>query len=284
MQILAKPLLEKLRPELEDACRKFESRAGRKAHLTVILIGNVPASQTYVAEKERRALLLGFSANTIRLPDSTTPESVKKLVSDLNKDPLIDGILIQRPLPPQFDESAVLQWVTPEKDVDVFHPLSVGLMQLGLESFLPCTPAGIMELLRFYKIPLSGKLACVIGRSQIVGKPIAQLLLRENATVIQAHSKTENLAELTRQCDIIISAIGRSKFLGPDHIKKGACVIDVGINRDANGKVVGDVDYELVAPICSAITPVPGGVGPMTIQMLFQNTLTAARLRFDLGL
>lgn len=284
MDLLAQPLLEQMRPALLTRCSQFEKRVGRKPHLSVILVGDDPASHTYVGEKARRAGLLGFSAKTHLFDKSVSSEFVKKLISELNNDRAVDGILVQRPLPPQFNESEVLQWVAPEKDVDVFHPLSVGLMQLGLEHFLPCTPAGIMRLLDFYQVPLSGKVACVIGRSQIVGKPIAQLLLRRDATVIQAHSKTADLSALTKKSDIIVAAIGKPNFITKSHIKEGAWLIDVGINRSSKGpgeksKLVGDIDYASVVNYCSGITPVPGGVGPMTIQMLFENTLKAAFLR-----
>ena len=245
--------------------------------LAVIIVGTDPASQVYVGSKERTCIELGMYSEKYELPESTTNEELLALVEKLNKDDKIHGILCQLPLPRHLDEKAVIDAIVPEKDVDAFHVQNVGKIMIGDYDFLPCTPAGIMEMLKYSNIDPQGKHCVVIGRSNIVGKPMAMLMLHANATVTICHSKTQNLKELCRQADILVAAVGRAKFVTADMVKDGAVVIDVGMNRDENGKLCGDVDYQNVEPLCSAITPVPGGVGPMTITMLMQNTLTSAK-------
>ncbi len=253
--------------------------------LTVILVGNDPASKVYVSRKEKTSKKLGMDSETIYLPEETTEQELLDLISRLNEDPQVHGILVQLPLPKHIDEQKVILHIHPDKDVDCFHPRNVGLLVSGNPYVLPCTPAGIVEILKYYKIEVQGKHAVVIGRSNIVGKPMANLLLQKNewanATVTVVHSRTKDLAEHTRRADILIAAMGRPKFVAADMIKEGAVVIDVGINRVAadNEKgyaLVGDVDYERALPRVASITPVPGGVGPMTIAMLMMNTLTVA--------
>lgn len=245
--------------------------------LAVIIVGTDPASQVYVGSKERTCIELGMYSEKYELPESTTNEELLALVEKLNKDDKIHGILCQLPLPRHLDEKAVIDAIVPEKDVDAFHVQNVGKIMIGDYDFLPCTPAGIMEMLKYSNIDPQGKHCVVIGRSNIVGKPMAMLMLHANATVTICHSKTQNLKELCREADILVAAVGRAKFVTADMVKDGAVVIDVGMNRDENGKLCGDVDYQNVEPLCSAITPVPGGVGPMTIAMLMQNTLTSAK-------
>ncbi len=245
--------------------------------LAVIIVGNDPASLVYVGSKERTCIELGMYSEKYELPESTTNEELLALIERLNKDNKIHGILCQLPLPKHLDEAKVIDAISPEKDVDAFHVQNVGKIMLGDYDFLPCTPAGIMEMLRYENIDPTGKHCVVIGRSNIVGKPMAMLLLHANATVTVCHSKTQNLKEICREADILVASVGKAKFVTADMVKPGAIVIDVGINRNADGKLSGDVDYENVEPLCSAITPVPGGVGPMTIAMLMQNTLTSAK-------
>lgn len=245
--------------------------------LAVIIVGTDPASQVYVGSKERTCIELGMYSEKYELPESTTNEELLALVERLNKDDKIHGILCQLPLPRHLDEKAVIDAIDPAKDVDAFHVQNVGKIMIGDYDFLPCTPAGIMEMLKFSNIDPQGKHCVVIGRSNIVGKPMAMLMLHANATVTICHSKTQNLKEICREADILVAAVGRAKFVTADMVKEGAVVIDVGMNRDENGKLCGDVDYQNVEPLCSAITPVPGGVGPMTIAMLMQNTLTSAK-------
>ena len=245
--------------------------------LAVIIVGTDPASQVYVGSKERTCIELGMYSEKYELPESTTNEELLALVERLNKDDKIHGILCQLPLPRHLDEKAVIDAIDPKKDVDAFHVQNVGKIMIGDYDFLPCTPAGIMEMLKFSNIDPQGKHCVVIGRSNIVGKPMAMLMLHANATVTICHSKTQNLKEICREADILVAAVGRAKFVTADMVKEGAVVIDVGMYRDENGKLCGDVDYQNVEPLCSAITPVPGGVGPMTIAMLMQNTLTSAK-------
>ena len=245
--------------------------------LAVIIVGTDPASQVYVGSKERTCIELGMYSEKYELPESTTNEELLALVQRLNKDDKIHGILCQLPLPRHLDEKAVIDAIDPTKDVDAFHVQNVGKIMIGDYDFLPCTPAGIMEMLKFSNIDPTGKHCVVIGRSNIVGKPMAMLMLHANATVTVCHSKTQNLKEICREADILVAAVGRAKFVTADMVKERAVVIDVGMNRDENGKLCGDVDYQNVEPLCSAITPVPGGVGPMTIAMLMQNTLTSAK-------
>lgn len=244
--------------------------------LAVILVGEDPASKVYVGSKERACEELGFYSEKYTLPENTTQEELLALVDELNAKKEINGILCQLPLPAHLDKKEVIDRIVPEKDVDAFHPENVGKIMIGDFDFLPCTPAGIMEMLRYSEIEIEGKNAVVIGRSDIVGKPMSMLMLHKNATVTVCHSKTRNLKEICRTADILIVAIGRAKFVTADMVKDGAVVIDVGMNR-VDGKLCGDVDFENVKDKCSAITPVPGGVGPMTIATLMQNTLTAAK-------
>lgn len=247
--------------------------------LAVIIVGDDPASRVYVNNKKKACADVGFYSEEHALPAETTQEELVALVKQLNERKDINGILCQLPLPKGLDDKAVINAIAPEKDVDAFHPSNVGRIMLGEYSFLPCTPAGVMELLHAANVEISGKECVVIGRSNIVGKPMGMLLLHENGTVTICHSRTKELAEVTRRADVLVAAVGKAKFVTADMVKPGAAVIDVGMNRDENGKLCGDVDYEAVAPICSAITPVPGGVGPMTIAMLMRNTLTAAKVQ-----
>ena len=258
--------------------------ANRKAEglpvpgLAVIIVGNDPASQVYVRNKEKACLEVGFHSELIRLSEETEEATLLSVIDRLNGDPAIHGILVQLPLPKHLSAKTVIAHIDPKKDVDAFHTVNVGKIMLGEDGFSPCTPAGIMTLLSAYGIDPDGKSCVVVGRSNIVGKPMAMLLLHQNATVTIAHSHTKDLAAVTRTADILVVAIGKAKFITEDMVKDGACVIDVGMNRDENGKLCGDVDFERVAPKTSYITPVPGGVGPMTITTLLENTLKAARL------
>ncbi len=245
--------------------------------LAVIIVGSDPASQVYVASKERACTELGMYSEKYELPENTTQEELLALVETLNSKKEIHGILCQLPLPRHLDEKTVINAINPAKDVDAFHPQNVGKIMIGDYDFLPCTPAGIMEMLKYSDIETAGKHCVVIGRSNIVGKPMAMLMLHANSTVTICHSKTVNLKEICKQADILIAAVGRAKFVTADMVKPGAVVIDVGMNRPEGGKLCGDVDFVEVSKIASAITPVPGGVGPMTIAMLMQNTLTAAK-------
>ena len=245
--------------------------------LAVIIVGEDPASKIYVASKEKACADIGFYSEKYALPESVTQDELLNLIKKLNNDDRINGILCQLPLPPHLDEKAVINAIDPQKDVDAFHSQNVGKIMIGEYDFLPCTPAGVMELLSAYNIEITGKKCVVIGRSNIVGKPMAMLLLHKNGTVTICHSKTVNLPEICRSADILVAAVGKAKFVTADMVKDGAVVIDVGMNRPEGGKLCGDVDFENVAEKSSYITPVPGGVGPMTIAMLMQNTLTAAK-------
>lgn len=245
--------------------------------LAVILVGEDPASQTYVRNKQKACEEVGFHGEQINLPATTTQEELLAVVEALNARADIHGILCQLPLPRGLDDSLVIAAIDPKKDVDAFHAENVGHIMIGDQQFLPCTPAGVMELIHRSDIAVEGKHCVVIGRSNIVGKPMAMLLLQENGTVTICHSRTQNLAEVCRQADILVAAVGRAKFVTAAMVKPGATVIDVGINRDENGKLCGDVDFAAVEPVAGAITPVPGGVGPMTIALLMKNTLTAAK-------
>lgn len=278
LKLSAKPVAEKIQSELSKKVQVFTKQHHRSPQLAVILVGDDPASVIYTRKKGEAASNLGMRHQTLLLPVSTTPSEVKKLVAQLNQDPDVDGILIQRPLPPSFIEEEVLYWIDPRKDVDAFHPDNAGRLFLGLPTFLPCTPAGVMELLKHYQIDPARKLACVVGRSSIVGKPMAALLLNADATVLHCHSKTPDLKRITRMADILVVAVGKPGFIDSSFVAPRAVVIDVGIHKNAEGKTVGDVVYEDVAPVASAITPVPGGVGPMTIAILMQNTFRAASL------
>lgn len=252
-------------------------RLPRKAGLAVILVGDDPASRVYVSGKEKDCAECGIQSFEHKLPVETSRKELLALIGKLNNDPLVDGILCQLPLPKGLDEEAVINAIVPDKDVDCFHPFNVGRMVIGEPVFLPCTPSGVMEMLKEYEIPIRGKRCVVLGRSNIVGKPMSMLLTQADGTVTTCHSRTENLAEITRQADILVSAIGKTRFVTADMVKEGAVVIDVAMNRDENGKLCGDVDYAAVEPKASYITPVPGGVGPMTRAMLMENILTAAK-------
>ncbi len=247
--------------------------------LAVIIVGDDPASQVYVRNKEKACAEVGFYSEKFALPANTTQEELNCLVKELNGREEINGILCQLPLPSHLDDKEVINLIDPVKDVDAFHPVNVGAIMIGDYHFLPCTPAGVMELIHATGVEIEGKKAVVVGRSNIVGKPMAMLLLHANATVEITHSKTKNLSDITKEADILVAAIGKAKFITADMVKEGAVVIDVGMNRDENAKLCGDVDFESVKDKCSYITPVPGGVGPMTISMLMENTLTAAKLQ-----
>ncbi len=250
---------------------------GVSVGLAVILVGNDSASRVYVNNKKKACETCGIQSFEYALPAETTEEELLALIQKLNADPAVNGILCQLPVPRHIDDKAVIAAIAPEKDVDAFHTANVGHIMIGDYTFLPCTPAGVMELLHSADISPDGKRCVVIGRSNIVGKPMAMLLLHENGTVTVCHSRTKDLAAICREADILVAAVGRAKFVTADMVKPGAAVIDVGMNRDENGKLCGDVDYDAVEPIAGYITPVPGGVGPMTIAMLMQNTLTAAK-------
>ncbi len=245
--------------------------------LAVIIVGEDPASKVYVANKEKACEQMGFASWKYALPEETTEEELLELVKKLNDDPAVNGILCQLPLPAHLNEELIINTIIPEKDVDAFHPHNVGKIMIGNYDFLPCTPAGVMEMLRYENIDITGKECVVIGRSNIVGKPMSMLLLHKNGTVTVCHSRTKNLKEVCQRADILVAAVGRANFVTADMVKEGAVVIDVGINRLDNGKLCGDVNFAEVEPKASYITPVPGGVGPMTIATLMKNTLTAAK-------
>ncbi len=271
-----KALAAKMQGKLAEKTAQLKEEKGIVPGLVVILVGEDPASQVYVRNKERSALAAGFKSQVVRLAESTTEEELLALIETYNQDADWHGILVQLPLPAHIDEEKVLFAISPEKDVDGFHPTNMGKLWSGHAVMVPSTPAGIMEMFKEYQVDLAGKNAVVIGRSNIVGKPMAQLLMDAHATVTIAHSRTKNLAELARQADILVVAIGRGHFVTKEFVKEGAVVIDVGMNRDENGKLIGDVKFDEVAPVASLITPVPGGVGPMTITMLMEQTYEAA--------
>ena len=268
----AAKIRERLRTQIDQL-----RESGYQPGLAVVIVGDDPASQVYVRNKEKACKEVGIAAQTFALPKETTQQELMALIDTLNARSDVHGILVQLPLPRHLDEHQVINAILPEKDVDAFHPVNVGKIMIGDFDYVPCTPAGVMALLEEAQIDVSGKRAVVIGRSNIVGKPQSMLLLHENATVTICHSKTQHLEEITRQADIIVVAIGKAHFLRGDMVKDGVVVIDVGMNRLENGKLAGDVDFDTVAPKASYITPVPGGVGPMTITMLLQNTVTACR-------
>ncbi len=246
--------------------------------LAVVIVGDDPASKIYVRNKHKACEEVGFYSEEIALPEKTSQKELLAVIDKLNKRFDIDGILVQLPLPKHLNEKAVIGAISPKKDVDCFSPFNVGRVMIGDYRFLPCTPAGVMELIKSTGVEITGKKCVVIGRSNIVGKPMAMMLLNESGTVTVCHSKTENLAEITSQADILVSAVGKANFVTADMIKEGAVVIDVGMNRNEEGKLCGDVDFEAAEPKAGWITPVPGGVGPMTIAMLMKNTLTAAKI------
>lgn len=266
-----------IKDELKEKVAEYKKQ-GVKITLAVVKVGNDPASAVYVRNKEKACEYVGITSRTLALSEETTEEELLKVVKELNEDKAVNGILVQLPLPKHIDESKVLLAIDSNKDVDGFHPVNVGKMVIGEETFLPCTPAGIIEMLKRTDIEISGKECVVIGRSNIVGKPMSMLMLKENATVTIAHSRTKDLKEVTKRADILIAAIGKAKFVTADYVKEGAVIIDVGMDRDENGKLCGDVDFDSVSQVASAITPVPGGVGPMTVTMLLVNCLRSVEL------
>ncbi|HGA1494496.1 TPA: bifunctional methylenetetrahydrofolate dehydrogenase/methenyltetrahydrofolate cyclohydrolase [Streptococcus suis] len=270
-----KALAAKMQTALAEKTAQLKAEKGLVPGLVVILVGEDPASQVYVRNKESSALAAGFQSEVVRVPDTISEAELLELIAGYNQDDAWHGILVQLPLPAHISEEKVLLAIDPNKDVDGFHPTNMGKFWSGHPVMIPSTPAGIMEMFKEYQIDLEGKSALVIGRSNIVGKPMAQLLLDANATVTIAHSRTKNLPELARQADILVVAIGRGHFVTKEFVKPGAVVIDVGMNRDENGKLIGDVKYDEVAELASFITPVPGGVGPMTITMLMEQTYEA---------
>lgn len=269
---LSEELKQKMKIEVDELKEK-----GLTPHLTVILVGDNPASKSYVKGKEKACAVTGISSNLIELPENISQDELLQIIDEQNNDDSVHGILVQLPLPDQMDEQKIIHAISPAKDVDGFHPINVGKMMAGEDTFIPCTPYGILTMLRSKDISLEGKHAVIIGRSNIVGKPIGLLLLQENATVTYTHSRTKNLQEITKQADILIVAIGRAHAINADYIKEDAVVIDVGINRKDDGKLTGDVDFESAEQKASYITPVPRGVGPMTITMLLKNTIKAAK-------
>ena len=262
--------------QIKDELKNRVASEKLKACLCVIQVGNDPASSVYVGNKKKGCAYIGLESKSYELPEDTSEEELLKLIDELNRDDKVNGILVQLPLPEHIDENKVIESISPLKDVDGFHPESVGNLCIGRPGFVSCTPAGIIELLKRNNIEIEGKECVIIGRSNIVGKPMALLMLRENATVTVCHSKTRNLKEIAKRADILIAAIGKQKFINSEYVKEGAVVIDVGIHRMDNGKLCGDVDFEDVAPHASYITPVPGGVGPMTIAMLMNNCVKSA--------
>lgn len=264
---------------VKEQVRGEIARDGLKVGLAVVIVGDDPASRVYVNNKKKACEFCGIKSYEYALPAETTQEELLELVDTLNADANVNGILVQLPLPKHLDEKAVIERISPNKDVDAFHESNVGRIMIGNYSFLPCTPAGCMELIHSTGVEVSGKECVVIGRSNIVGKPMAMLLLHENGTVTVCHSKTRDLAEVCRRADILVAAVGRPNFVTADMVKPGAVVIDVGINRLDNGKLCGDVKFDEVSEVAGWITPVPGGVGPMTIAMLMRNTVTAARIQ-----
>ena len=266
-----------VKQEVADETAKLRDEKGLKVGLAVVIVGNDPASRVYVNNKKKACEAVGFQSYEYAPDENTTQEQLLDLVNVLNRDDRVNGILVQLPLPKHIDEKAVINAISPDKDVDAFHPINVGEIMIGEYSFLPCTPAGVMRLIESTGTDITGKQCVVIGRSNIVGKPQAMLLLQKNGTVTICHSKTKNLKEICLGADILVVAIGRANFVTGDMIKEGAVVIDVGMNRLENGKLCGDVEFESAEKKASFITPVPGGVGPMTIAMLMKNTLTAAK-------
>lgn len=269
-----KKISQEIKDELKEKVAALKA-AGTQICLAVIQVGSDPASSVYVGNKKKACAYIGIESQAYELPEETTQEELLDLVRRLNADDKVNGILVQLPLPKQIDEKTVIQTIAPEKDVDGFHEKNVGALCVGSKGYVSCTPLGIIQLLKRSGIEIAGKRCVVIGRSNIVGKPMALLLLRENGTVTICHSRTTDIKEITRQADILVVAIGKPKYVDETYVKEGAVVIDVGIHRDENNKLCGDVDFERVAPHTSAITPVPGGVGPMTIAMLMHNCVSA---------
>lgn len=274
-QIIDGKLISKqIKDELKERVAGLKA-AGREICLAVIQVGNDPASTVYVGNKKKACEYIGIKSLAYELPEETTEEELLQIIDKLNKDDSVNGILVQLPVPKQINDEKIINAISPLKDVDGFSPASVGALSIGQKGFLSCTPAGIIQLLKRSNIDIEGKECVVVGRSNIVGKPMAMLLLRENGTVTVCHSRTKNLKEVCKRADILIAAVGKPKMIDASYVKEGAVVIDVGIHRNENGKLCGDVDFESVEPICSAITPVPGGVGPMTIAMLMNNCVEA---------
>ena len=271
-----KQISKEIKDELKAEVQKLKEQ-GREICLAVVQVGEDPASTVYVNNKKQACAYIGIESRAYELPETTSEEELVSLVEELNGDDSVNGILVQLPLPKQIDEDKIIRTISPEKDVDGFHPVSVGRLWIGEKGFLSCTPAGIIQLLKRSGIEIEGKECVIIGRSNIVGKPMAALLLRENGTVTVAHSRTKDLAEITRRADILIVAIGKERFITSEYVKEGAVVIDVGMHRDSQNHLCGDVDFNDVEPKVSAITPVPGGVGPMTIAMLMNNCVETAR-------
>lgn len=269
-----KKISQEIKDELKTKVEALKAE-GKTAALAVIQVGNDPASSVYVNNKKKACAYIGIESLSYELPEETTEEELLKLVERLNTDDKVHGILVQLPVPKHIDADKIIQTISPKKDVDGFHPENVGNLVIGEKGFVSCTPAGIIQLLKRSNIEMTGKNCVVVGRSNIVGKPMALLMLRENATVTIAHSKTQNLKELCKTADILIVAIGKPQFITAEYVKEGAVIIDVGIHRDENNKLCGDVKYDEVEPLASAITPVPGGVGPMTIAMLMNNCVEA---------
>ena len=281
MLIDGKKIAAETRAEIAEAVAA-QKAAGVTPGLAVIIVGENPASQVYVRNKHKACGEVGMYSEVIEMPGDTTQETLLAKIAELNDDDKIDGILVQLPLPKHIDEEKVINAIRPDKDVDAFHPVNTGKIMIGNPDFLPCTPAGVMVMLKKTGIDITGKSCVVVGRSNIVGKPMAMLLLGANGTVTVCHSKTKDLASVTREADILVVAIGRADFITGDMVKEGAVVIDVGMNRREDGKLTGDVDFASASERASYITPVPGGVGPMTITMLLQNTLTASKLHHNL--
>lgn len=272
-----KAISAQIKDEVKEKVAALKTE-GKNVCLAVIQVGADPASSVYVGNKKKACAYVGIESLSYELPEETTQEALLDLIADLNQKDAVNGILVQLPLPRHIDEDAVIRAIDPKKDVDGFHPQSVGALCIGQPGFVSCTPAGVIELLKRSGVEIAGKECVVIGRSNIVGKPMAILLLRENGTVTVAHSRTKNLEEVTKRADILVVAVGKPKMITRKYVKEGAVVIDVGIHRNESGKLCGDVDYEDVAPVCSAITPVPGGVGPMTIAMLMYNCVRSLEL------
>ena len=280
MQIIdGKKVSANVKERVRLECERLVKEHGVTPGLAVVIVGDDPASRVYVNNKKKACELVGFKSEEYALPAETTQEELLSLIDTLNNKDDINGILVQLPLPKHLDDKSVIERISPKKDVDAFHAVNVGKIMLGEYDFLPCTPAGVMEMLHQYEIPVEGKQCVVIGRSNIVGKPMGMLLLHENGTVTICHSRTKNLKEVCHRADILVAAVGRAKFVTADMVKDGAVVIDVGMNRDENGKLCGDVDFENVKDKCSYITPVPGGVGPMTIATLMKNTIKACKIQ-----
>ena len=271
-----KQISKEIKDELKTEVQKLKSE-GKNVCLAVVQVGDDPASTVYVNNKKKACAYIGIESRSYELPESTSEEELTALVEELNGDDGVNGILVQLPLPSHIDEDRIIRTISPDKDVDGFHPVSVGRLWIGEKGFLSCTPAGIIQLLKRSNIEIAGKNCVIIGRSNIVGKPMAALLLRENGTVTITHSKTKDLQKITKTADILIVAIGKERFITSDYVKEGAVVIDVGMHRDSENHLCGDVDFKDVEPKVSAITPVPGGVGPMTIAMLMNNCVETAR-------